>query len=289
MTHKWNLKIPGAAAAGALSILLGLLAAATILCAAPAGRRSKAKASQPADLPGHISYLVRQLYGVSLDDSGALTQQVQDLVMHALTSWMSANEFEKANTSYSVDVRVRMQMEQYFSKLRYPFFGDPAVFVRPWKGGEIIGAGYTLGWSDFERVNVLALFETKDGQTRRVALTQFVPRTDMHYAFLPPSTSGDFRFIVYGNRLGKSQPRLSAILYSFDGQKLSNLWERQDLYDGKIEVSPGKVSLRYLTESEYIQAVQQGQLPSWHEAVYQITGQGLTLLTEQLMPYKSAP
>ncbi|MGH9451142.1 MAG: hypothetical protein ACRD11_11470 [Terriglobia bacterium] len=265
-----------------------------VLCAGSAaglaaGRRAKKQAGPPPDLPGHINYLVRQLYGVSLDDSGSLTSQVQDLVMHALTQWMSANQFEKTDTAYPLDVRVRMQMEQYFSKLHYPFFGDPAVFARPWNGGELVGAGYTLGWSNFERVNVLALFDSKDGQTRRVALTQFVPRTDMHYAFLPPSTSGDFRFIAYGNRLGKSQPRLSAILYSFDGQKLSNLWERRDLYDGKMEVSPTKVIFQYLTEREYIQDVQQGKLPPWHEAAYKITGQGLTLLTEQLMPYQSTP
>lgn len=287
MTQKWQWRV---GAKDAIRAMFALLAVAGIFCAAPAaGFRAKAKPGPPQDLPGHINYLVRQLYGVSLDDSGAITSQVQDLVIDSLTAWMSTNAFEDASTPYPIDVRVRTHMDQCFSKLHYPFFGHPMVFARPWNGGELIGAGYTLGWSDFERVNVLALFESKGGKTQRVALAHFVPRTDMHYAFLPPSPSGAFRFIVYGNRLGKSQPRLSAILYSFDGQKLTNLWERQDLYDGKIEVAPEKVTFRYLIERDYIQAVQQGQLPPWHEAIYKITPQGLALQTEQLAPYKSAP
>ncbi|HEX5484300.1 MAG TPA: hypothetical protein VFZ08_16910, partial [Terriglobia bacterium] len=178
-----------------------------------------------------------------------------------------------------------MQLEGYFSKLRYPFFGRPAVFVRPWKGGKLIGAGYTLGWSDFDRVNVVALYMRENGKLQRVALTNFVPYTDLHYAFLPPSPSGDFRFLIYGNRLGKSQPRLSAILYSFNGKVLQNLWERQNLYDGKIAVTPKTVTVRYLIESQYIHAVQQGKLPPRHVAIYNVTPQGLTLETEREAPF----
>ncbi|MDE3179564.1 MAG: hypothetical protein KGM47_07875 [Acidobacteriota bacterium] len=274
----------------AFCTLLALLAAAGSFWAAPGlGRREKEKAGPPQDLPGHVKYLVRQLYGVSLDDSGAITSQVRTLVIDSLTSWMSANGFEKEENPFPIDVRVRMHIEQDFSELQYPFFGKVVVFARPWNGSTLIGAGYTLGWSDFERVNVLALFENKDGKTNRVALTDFAPRTDMHYAFLAPSPAGAFRFIVYGNRLGKSQPRLSAILYSFDGLKLSNLWEQRDLYDGKISVSPPTVEIRYLIEQEYIQAVAQGQWPPWHEAIYKATPEGLTLLSEKLAPYQSSP
>lgn len=267
------------------------LLCAVLFCAsaglAMASGSARAKAAPPQDLPDHVNELVRQLYGVELYDSGDITKQVQDLVIGSLTSWMSSNGFEKTDTSYPLDVRVRMQLDHAFSKLHYPFFGTPRVFVRPWNGGELIAAGYTLGWSDFERVNVLVLYFEHKGETRQVALAHFVPRTDMHYAFLPPSASGAFRFLVYGNRSGKSQPRLSAILYSFDGKTLSNLWERQDLYDGKLTVAPDEVTVRYLIESEYIQATQQGQLPPWHRAVYKVTGKGLTLLSERLVPYQS--
>lgn len=266
----------------------GLLCNAVALAKADGSPRAKIKNAPPQDLPDRVNELVRQLYGVELYDSDAITKQVQDLVIGSLTSWMSSEGFEKTDTSYPLDVRVRMQLDHAFSKLHYPFSGTPRVFARPWNGGELIAAGYTLGWSDFERVNVIALYLEQKGETRQVAVTQFVPRTDMHYAFLPPSASGAFRFLVYGNRAGKSQPRLSAILYSFDGRKLSNLWERRDLYDGKLTVTPQQVTVRYLIESDYIQATQQGQLPPWHRAVYKVTGHGLTLLSEQLMPYQSA-
>ena len=185
-----------------------------------------------------------------------------------------------------MDVRVRMQLEDDFSKLHYPFFGRPAVFVDHWKGAELIGAGYTLGWSDFDRVNCVALFERWAQKSGMATVTNFVPQTDLHYAFLPASPKGDFRFFVYGYLLGESQPRLTAILYSFDGKALKNLWEKQDLYDGKIRVSSDTVTFRYLLEGEYVQAVQQNQFPPGHEAIYKVTPEGLALETDHEIPYR---
>lgn len=266
-------------------LLMFLLMALMALGAAHAeGQRGK-HSGPPADLPGHINYLARQLYGVPVEDAGAIPGQIQTLVLNALGNWMSKNAASDTPSHYPLDVRVRMQLESYFSKLHYPFFGRPAVFVHPWKGGQLIGAGYTLGWSDFDRVNVVAIFESQAGKTQMTALTHFVPYTDLHYAFLPPSQSGDFRFLIYGNRLGKSQPRLSAVLYSFNGKTLENLWEKQDLYDGKIAVTPQTVALSYLIENQYIQAVQRGQLPPRHEAIYKVTPQGLALETEREAPF----
>lgn len=250
--------------------------------------RKNRKSGPPQSLPDRVNGLMRRLYGVQLVDAGNIPDQVQNLVNTALTTWMSGNGFEGSANNYPVDVRVRLQLERYFSKLHYPLFGQATVFARPWKGRQLIGAGYTLGWSDFDRVNVLALYESKAGKTRRVALAHFYPGTDLHFAVLPPSPRGGFRFITYGNRLGKSQPRLSAILYSFDGQKLNNLWHGRDLYDGKMEVAPTVVTFRYLIENEYIQAVQQGQLPQWHEDVYRITPAGFTLETQRLVFLKGA-
>lgn len=269
----------------ALTLALGVVAS----CAAaiPAQGR-KNNNSGPQDLPDHINSLMRQLYGVQLVDAGKIPGQAQDLVIGALTQWMTGGGFQKEPGAYAVDVRVRMQLEQYFSKLHYPLFGAPVVFAKPWKGGELVGAGFTLGWSDFDRVNTFALYEIKGGDARQVAIGGFFPGCDMRYAFLPPSPSGAFRFIVYGNRLGKSQPRLSVALYSFDGGKLSNLWQQQDLYAGKMAVTSETVTLRYLIEDEYVQAVQQGRWPQWHEDVYRVTPQGLALETERLEPYKSA-
>lgn len=257
--------------------------------AAQAHRSSSRRPAPPQDLPDRINSLMLQLNGVPLNEAGNIPAQVESLVIPSLTSWVSQNAAVNSRGGYPLDVRVRQQLEHDFSKLHYPLFGHPLVFVRPWNGGKLIGAGFTLGWSDFDRVNLVALFESKGGKTWRVALTHFVPYTDLHYSFIAPGPHGSFRFLAYGYRLGKSQPRLSVVLYSLNGQKLTRLWARQDLYDGRMEVTPDTVTFRYLIENDYIQAVEQGQLPSWHEALYNVAPQGLTLVTERLLPYRSAP
>ncbi|HLI29748.1 MAG TPA: hypothetical protein VKV79_01455 [Terriglobia bacterium] len=266
--------------AAAVSILL--------LAASAVGKSPRKSAPQPQGLPDQINQLAKQLEGVRLYDAGAIPGQIQALVLRSLTAWIAKNAASTAPSRYPLDVRVRMQLERDFSELHYPVFGHPAVFVRPWKNGEVIGAGYTLGWSDFARVNVLALFLVRAGKPRLAAVTHFVPRTDLHYAFFSPPPSGDFRFLVYGNRLGKSQPRLTAAFYSFDGKSLKKMWQRQDLYAGRLETAPQSVTLTYLIEDEYIQAVQQGQLPPRHEAIYQVTPQGLTLETERQIPFSAS-
>ncbi|MGH9470920.1 MAG: hypothetical protein ACRD1N_11340 [Terriglobia bacterium] len=253
--------------------------------ASPRKHRRVPMSQQP--LPDRINALAQQLNGVQVIDAGAIPGEIQKLVLDSLSEWLNSDAATEPSSKYPLDVRVRAQLETYFSKLHYPFFGKPAVFVRPWKGRELIGAGYTLGWSDFDRANRVALFQRQAGKTTEAAVTQFVPGPTLHYAFLPPSPSGAFRFFVYGNRLGKSQPRMTAVLYSFDGSTLKELWERQDLYDGKIDVTPETVTLRYLIEHEYVQAVERNQLPPGHEAIYKVTPEGLALETEQVIPYKS--
>jgi hypothetical protein len=248
--------------------------------------RPQAGAAGPAtDLPDQINTLARQLANVPYYAAGAIPGQIQKLVLHGLTQWLSETGGSQAKSPYPMDVRVRMQLENYFSKLNYPWFARPVTFVRAWKGEQLIAAGYTLGWSDFDRVNCVAVFQQEASKTTMAAVTNFVPQADLYYAFLPDSSSGDFRFMVYGNILGKSQPELAAILYSFDGKSLRNLWERE-VYDGKISVTPETVTLRYLVEDEYVQAVQQNQFPPGHEAIYQVTPQGLTLVTDHDIPYR---
>lgn len=256
-----------------------------VLAASAAGKRGKRPL--PLNLPDQVNESAKQLLGVRLYDAGAIPNHIQTLVLDSLTAWISKNASSRAAFRYPLDVRVRMQLENDFSELHYPLFAHPKVFVRPWKGGELIGAGYTLGWSDFDRVNTLALFRVDAGGSRLVAITNFVPRTGLNYAFLPPSASGDFRFLVYGNRLGKSQPRLTVALYSFDGAQLKQTWQRRDLYQGKLSLTSQGLTLTYLLEDEYIQAVQQGQLPPRHEAIYRVTPQGLTLETERQIAFSA--
>lgn len=260
-----------------------------ILCAfaaAPAfARKKKKQTGPPTALPAHVNYLARQLYGVPLDSSTPLTSQIQALILGHIEQWFASGAAQDANSSEPLDVKVRQQIEFAFSELHYPLEGKAAVFLRPWKGEQLVGAGYTLAWPEFRAVNVLALYRYKGGKAQLTALTHFVPRTDLRYAFLPDAANGDFRFIVYGLRQGKSQPRLTAILYSFDGNKLNSLWETRDAYDGKLQVTADTVTVRYLKEIEYVQYEQRGQKPPRHEAVYRVTPQGLTLVTDRQIPF----
>lgn len=248
-----------------------------------AKRKARALPPPPPDLPGRVNYLARQLYGLALDESEPVTSQIQKLVVDHLQEWLPRSLISAS--PLALDVRVRRELEDTFSQLRYPLFGQPAVFVEPWKGATLVGAGYTLGWSDYERVNVVALFDSRDGQVHLAAAVNFVPRTDLHYEFLPPSGAGDFRVIVYGARLGKSQPRLSAILYEFDGQSLRPLWQIQDAYDGRMDVGRERVVVRYLKEDEYVRETAHRRKPPRHEAIYKVTPQGLELEIEREIPF----
>lgn len=258
----------------ALVGLVGLLGARVAQ-----GKKKKPKTlpPPPADLPGHVNYLARQLRGVPLDESSPVTSQIQKLVVDHLQEWL-------ANRTPS-DVEVRRELENVFSQLHYPLFGHPAVFAQRRKGRELVGAGYTLGWTDYDRANVVALFERREGKARLAALTHFVPRTDLHYEFLPSAGFEDFRFFVYGTRLGKSHPRLTAILYAFDGQSLKSLWETPDVYDGKMDVGQDKVTIRYLKEDEYIRETGRGRKPPRYETIYKVTPQGLELETDHEIPF----
>ncbi len=257
------------------------------LCARPIpARHKKAPAAEAQSLPNQVNSLARQLYGVPYYEAGDIPGKIETLVFGALTKWLNGKAPWNPEAAYGLDVQVRMQLENYLSKLHYPWYGEPSVFVRKWQDKELIGAGYTLGWTRFDTVNAFALYEHRATETTKVAETDFVPQTDLHYAFLQPGAHGDFRFIIFGSMHGQSQPRLTAILYSFDGKTLKDLWERPDLYDGKIAVTPQTVTLRYLKEPEYVQAVEQNQLPPGYEAVYRVTPEGLRLETERQIPFQ---
>lgn len=239
--------------------------------------RKKAPKRHPATLPEHIDNLAKQLPGEMLEDAGPITSQIQELVVNHMAEWM-------ANRT-PTDVETRRELESVFSLLHYPLVGLPAAFAQPWKGQIVIGAGYTLGWDDFDRQNVVAIFTSKDKQSHLVTVTNFVPRTDIHYELLPQLAWDDFRFFIYGFRPGKSQLRLSVVLYSFDGQKLKPLWEDRDIYDGKIDFQGDKVIIRFLREDEYVHAVEVDRHPPRHMATYQLTSAGIQLTDVHDIPF----
>jgi hypothetical protein len=267
---------------------ISFLAFVAIALSSPApalGKKKKTAAPVPAELPDHVAALGRQLLSLPLDESDSVTSQIQQLVIADLQAWFDKQPASAAPSDTPSDVRVRRVMENAFSRMQYPAFGQPQVFTQSWNGGVLTGAGYTLGWSDYDRVNVVGLFETRDGKTRLAGLEHFGPYTDLHYAFLPAPGTGSFRFLAYGFRLGKSQPRLSAVLYEYDGQALKSLWETRDVYDGKMEVEKDTVTIRYLKEDEYIRELTYNRRPPRHLAVYKSSPKGLTLDSDREIPF----
>ena len=258
-------------------VLAGLLVAFVGFGAGTAQARKKKPAPEPG-LPDHIAALGRKLYGLDIDDAKPITDEIQKLAIGHLNTWI-------ANRSPNI-IEVRHELEQAFSKLEYPAVGTPSIFISPWKNVTLIGAGYTLGWSNIWRVNVLVIYENQNGHTREVTTTDFVPRTDLHYAILPPSGTGDFRFLAYGRRLGMSHPRLSAVLYTFDGKTLQSEWKTENLFDGKLTANADTVVISYVDENEYIRETQQGHLPPRHQKTYKVTPQGLQLDSERDVPYQ---
>ena len=260
-----------------------LIAAALFVAPVTAqGKKKKPKPLTPEEkFSRHIASLAQPLYGLHMDESGDRTSEIQKLLLAHLQQWLERHppSDEPASVPYHVDVR--RELESNFSQLRYPVYGRPATFAQPWKDHLLIGAGYTLGWGKTDRANTLAIFDRNEGQVKLAAVTNFIPRTDMHYEFLPAGPAGDFRFLVYGTRLGKSHPRLSAELYSFDGQKLDSLWKTEDYYDGKLDVEKDRVVINYMKESEFIEAVTYNRVPPRYEAIYRITPKGLELVTDQ--------
>jgi len=248
------------------------------------GKKKPKKPAPPADLAGHVNYLALQLYGLHLDESGPLASEIQNMVLDHFRDWLAQHPASQSPKAMPYVVLVRGEMENVFSKLRHPVYADPAVFTRPWKDRVLICVGYTLGWSDTDRVNTLALFEERAGKTQLDSVTNFLPRTDLHYEFLAPPASEDFWFVAYGTRLGKSHPRLSAVLYDFNGRSLKSLWQVEDAYDGTMDFEKDTVLIRYMKEGEFIEAATYGRRPPRREAVYKIAPQGLELQADREIP-----
>ncbi|MGE5326586.1 MAG: hypothetical protein ACM3NO_06070 [Deltaproteobacteria bacterium] len=268
---------PRAARIGALIAIMVLLVPGTSWA-----RKKKPKPLTPEEaFAQRIAGLAAPLYPLHQDESGPIAGNIQKLVVEHMQEWLTQHppSDKPTPTPYSVDIR--RELESVFSAVRYPIYAWPATFAEPWKDHLLIGAGYTLGWRTFERVNAIALFDRSQGTLKLAAVTDFIPRVDQHFEFLPAPPSGDFRFLVYGTRLGKSHPRLSAELYSFDGQDLKSLWKTEDLYDGKLEFENDRVTINYMKENEFVEATTYNRIPPRYRAIYKITPQGFELVTNE--------
>jgi hypothetical protein len=245
-------------------------------------KKKKAQPLTPAEaFAQQIAGLAQQLVDLHLDESGQISDQIQKRVLDHMQEWLNQHPPSDKPTGVPYSVEVRRELESVFSKVRFPVYAWPATFAEPWQDHLLIGAGYTLGWKSFDRVNVVALFDRAQGTVKLAAVTNFFPRVDLHYDFLPTSASGDFRVLAYGSRLGKSHPRLSAELYSFDGQALTSLWKTEDVYDGKLDVESDRVTIDYMKEDEFIEAATYKRTPPRYRVIYKITPKGLELVTNE--------
>jgi hypothetical protein len=264
-------------------ILISLVALVAMLApgAALGARKKKPKPAPPpvSDLPNYVSHLAWQLRGKHLDESGEITGEIQKAVLNHMQEWLAADP------SRAESVTARRELERIFYNLRYPTEAKPACFDEPWQGATLLGVGYTLYWTNYNRVNVLALFEKRAGKVRLAAVTDFIPMVDLAYEFHPPVGSEDFWFFARGTRPGKSQQRLSTILYAFDGERLKPLWEKRDIYDGRMDIGESKVVIRYLKEDEYVREQAHNRKPPRHEATYLITANGLELESDREVPF----
>lgn len=266
---------PGWSAGARIALLAALLG----LSAAPAFARRKTKKAPPPDLADEVGALAAKLYALPLDEAEPLTSQIQTRVLNHMDQWLSAHPPRKSPGSgeeFAYGGRVRDEMDNVFAKLRYPVEADPAAFAAPFGQHTLIGVGYELGWTDFNGVSVLALYETGEEPMRPHAVTTLVPATSLHYRVFapPPSAAGQFWFLVYGTRQGKSNPRLSAVLYAFDGKALQPLWKRTDLFDGRISFPGDRVVISYLNENEFKEAVNTNSPVTRHEAAYHVGPHG---------------
>lgn len=270
----------GHASGGPRIVAVATLVLACAIAAFGAPKKHK-KAPPPDDLPTQVNKVARQLWGVPLDESEPLTSQVQKLVLDHMTQWINAHPPVADAVGTAGDIpyneKLRHEVESAFADLRHPLYASGSTFNQSLAGKGVVGVGYTLGWSDFDRANVIAVFEAMDGSYRLVTVSHFVPDTDLNYQFLQPpaGVSDQLWFLAYGTRLGKSNPRLSAILYSFDGKTLQPLWRTTDVYDGRISFAGNQVVISYLREDEFTQAIIDRTPAVRHEAAYQITPKGL--------------
>ncbi|HXJ91731.1 MAG TPA: hypothetical protein VMT20_02480 [Terriglobia bacterium] len=263
---------------------LRLAAAAAVMFAcvvSASGAPKKKKAPPPDDLPTQVSKLAYQLWGVPLDESGPLTSHIEKLVLDHMTQWINAHPpdagsaGEAGNAPYNE--KLRHEVESVFANVRNPNYATASTFLQSLAGKPVVGVGYTLGWSQFDRANVIAVFEASDTGYRKVAVDHFMPDVDLSFHFLQPPAgiSDQLWFVAYGTRLGKSSPRLSAVVYSFDGKTLQSLWHTTDVYDGRISFQGGRVMINYLKEDELKQAILNHTPSVRHEAAYQVTPKGL--------------
>ena len=155
--------------------------------AAAAAKKRQPVAPPVSDLPNYLSYLAWQLRGRHMDESGEITGEIQKRVLDHMQEWLTADP------ARAESVTARRELERVFFNLKYPTEAKPSCFEESWKGSVILGVGYTLYWTNYNRLNVLAIFVKNSGQLRLATVTSFIPRGSrsfLEFMTAPPWTGG---------------------------------------------------------------------------------------------------
>ena len=215
-----------------------------------------------------------------MTDALPMNHHIQELVFRYVEDYVAGKEDSPAPSP----VELRRDLEiSVFGELKWPFEAMVRTFAHPWKGGHLLGVGYSLRWTDQNRFNGIGLFLIQEGKISRVASANFVPGTDLTFDILPARNPDQLLLLVSGIRKGKSHPRLSLMLYSFEGDALKPQWERQDIYGGKFRVDEGNLWITYLKEEEFIRETRYGRFPPRYEALYSPQGSGFSLESDEVV------
>ncbi len=273
-----NLRSAGKWKAAIAVLVLGLLVA-------PAGVEAKKKprAKSAAELARPTSHYIttwsQTLVKYDLEDSRKMNLHIRELVFRHVEQYI--NRQEAASVS---PVEVRREVERLFDGVRWPVNVIVKTFLKPWKQERLLGVGYSLGWSEQNRYNALAIYSLEEGKMREVSVLEFVPGPDLQpFGFVPTQNPDEWLLLVHGFRKGKSHPRLSAALFAFDGKQFRSVWEKRHVYDGKIKVENGNLVISFYQEEELIREALYRRLPPRYRAVYRRQDSTYVLDTETII------
>ena len=213
-------------------------------------------------------------------DAEFMNLHIQDLVLKHLEHYVS----EQLASSSVSPAELRREMEnRVFGDVKWPVNAVVKTFLRPWKKDALLGAGYSLGWTEQNRYNVVALYLIQNGKIRQIKILNFEPGADLNFKWLATSDPNEMWLLLHGLRKGKSHPRLALQLFVFDGNDLRAVWKKRDIYDGKFQVEEGKIVVTHYNEEEFAREIRYKRLPPRYRTVYRRIESGMELEEENVI------
>ena len=259
-------------------LMLGLLAA-------PAGvdAKKKSKSKSAADLARPTSHYIttwsKTLVKYDIEDSRKMNLHIRRLVFGHVEQYLNGQEAGSVS-----QVEVRRQVERLFDGVKWPLNVIVKTFLKSWKQERLLGVGYSLGWTEQNRYNAVAIYSLGGGKIREVSVLEFVPGPDLRpFDFVPTENPDEWLLLVHGFRKGKSHPVLSAALFAFEGGQFQPIWEKLHVYDGKLKVEDGNLVISFYQEEELIREAHQRRLPPRYRAVYRRQDSTYVLDTETII------